>query len=633
MVYRFALLALAASALGDRLQPRHGYPEHGEEPAPTKTTELVTYTTTTVCPVTSTVTSKGTTYWQTHLTTSTLTVTECKGCGAGVVTVPGPVVTGVTTKLVEVTYTSLCPVTETVTGPGHTYLTTHTVTSNIVTQVPTTIYESVPGPEETKTAVDVVYTTLTSLCPVTKVTTIAGQERTVTYTTTSLIKTTLPTTIAETVTQPDHVATETDVEYKTITSLCPVTKTTTVGGKEYTTTYTTTSLIKTTVPKTVQETVQKPDHVATETDVEYKTITKVYPVTQTTTIGGKEYTTTYTTTKLVETKVPKTVQETVKESDSTVTATDVEYATVTKVYPVTQVTTIAGEVHTKTYTTTKLVKTAIHQTVQETVKQPDTEATQTEVQYATVTKVYPVTQVTTISGEVHTKTYTTTKLVKTAIYQTVDQTVKQPDTTATATDVEYKTITKVFPVTKVTTIGGQEQTITYKTTKVIETQVPVTVQQTVKQPDTTETATDVEYKTVTNVHAVTKVVTVGGEKQTVKYTTTKVVKIHEANTVYTTVTKPGATETETEVEYVTKKVGSPVTETVVVPGAGHTEVVYSTHTVKGEQSTVYVSQSLAPVYTSPPSSLASAVPTAAAQANGVPVVALVVGVAGIMAVL
>jgi hypothetical protein len=65
----FSLVALAASALAANV-PRWG--KGGE------TTTIVTYETTTVCPVTSTYTEKGTTYEVTKLTTSTITVTSCR---------------------------------------------------------------------------------------------------------------------------------------------------------------------------------------------------------------------------------------------------------------------------------------------------------------------------------------------------------------------------------------------------------------------------------------------------------------------------------------------------------------------------------------------------------------------------
>jgi hypothetical protein len=55
----------------------------------------------------------------------------------------------VTTSVI-VTYTTVCPVTETVTKPGHTYKTTYTTTSTVKTVVPTTIVVTQTGPAVTK---------------------------------------------------------------------------------------------------------------------------------------------------------------------------------------------------------------------------------------------------------------------------------------------------------------------------------------------------------------------------------------------------------------------------------------------------------------------------------------------------
>ncbi|KAH8895138.1 hypothetical protein GQ53DRAFT_78425 [Thozetella sp. PMI_491] len=129
-----SLLALAASALA--LEPanvaRWG---KGHE------TTVVTYETTTVCPVTITTTGKGTTYEITKWTTSTITVTSCPGgeCGGGVVTVPGPTVTEHTAVTEYTTITSLCPITETKTVGGSTVVVTWTSTVVVVTAVPTTV--------------------------------------------------------------------------------------------------------------------------------------------------------------------------------------------------------------------------------------------------------------------------------------------------------------------------------------------------------------------------------------------------------------------------------------------------------------------------------------------------------------
>ena len=272
-------------------------------------------------------------------------------------------------------------------------------------------------------------------------------------------------------------------------------------------------------------------------------------------------------------------------------------------------------------------------TVKQTYQQPDTTATETDVEYSTITSLCPVTQVTTIAGTVYTTTYTTTSLIKTVVPNTVQKTVKQPDTTATATDVEYSTITSLCPVTHVTTIAGTVYTTTYTTTSLNQTVVPKTVQQTVKQPDTTVYATDVEYSTITSLCPVTQIVTVGGETQTVTYTTTNIVVVPHVNTVLSTIKGPGYTETETEGEYVTQTQGQYVTNTIVVPGINATSYVYSTGTVVHTYpTTVAVSHTAVPPPPPPPSA-PSALPTAAAQTNSVPVIALMAGVVGLIAVL
>jgi hypothetical protein len=55
----------------------------------------------------------------------------------------------ITTKVI-VTYTTVCPVTETHTKPGHTYTTTFTTTSTVQTVVPTTIVITKTAPPVTK---------------------------------------------------------------------------------------------------------------------------------------------------------------------------------------------------------------------------------------------------------------------------------------------------------------------------------------------------------------------------------------------------------------------------------------------------------------------------------------------------
>lgn len=252
------LLAIATAALGYKPDGWDGW---WDDDSITKTT----YTTVTTCPITSTLTESGTqvslfplhnptnafrTYCITELTTSTITVTDCKDCPGQVTTVPGPIVTEGTTTLVEVTYETLCPTTETIIGPGTTYVTTATITSTIVTAIPTTIYATVAGPEVTVSATDVAYTTLTSLIPVTKVTTIGGDEVTITLTTTELIVTELPTTVVETVTGPGATETTVDVDLETKTSLYEVTRTLTHPGEEVTEIVETTSTTIVVAPTT-----------------------------------------------------------------------------------------------------------------------------------------------------------------------------------------------------------------------------------------------------------------------------------------------------------------------------------------------------------------------------------------------
>jgi hypothetical protein len=112
-----ALLALASFTVAQGLQA----PRWESEPPDTETTTLITYTTTTYCPVcqdasynvhragtnefkqvTSTKVESGTTSIYTDVSTSVYTVTSCVGGCGGVVTVPGP--TGVASTTTEVRF-------------------------------------------------------------------------------------------------------------------------------------------------------------------------------------------------------------------------------------------------------------------------------------------------------------------------------------------------------------------------------------------------------------------------------------------------------------------------------------------------------------------------------------------------
>jgi hypothetical protein len=89
--------------------------------------------------------------------------------------------------------------------------------------VPTTVVTTEIGPDVTETARAVEYTTITSLYPVTEREVIDGQVRTVTYTETSTIVTPVPTVITQTEVGPDVTTYQGEIEYFTVTTLYPVT--------------------------------------------------------------------------------------------------------------------------------------------------------------------------------------------------------------------------------------------------------------------------------------------------------------------------------------------------------------------------------------------------------------------------
>ncbi|KAK0113159.1 hypothetical protein ONS95_014858 [Cadophora gregata] len=159
-----------------------------------------------------------------------------------------------TTTEVYVTYTSLCPVTQTTTETGKVYTKTYTTTSTVVDHVPTTIVETVELPDSTAYTGVGVTSTITSLCPITETKTIAGDVVTATWTSTSLIYTVLPTKVdVYTTLAPTTKYIETYV-YQTSTSLCPVTETKTISGKPVEVIYTSTSLVVEKIPTTIYET-------------------------------------------------------------------------------------------------------------------------------------------------------------------------------------------------------------------------------------------------------------------------------------------------------------------------------------------------------------------------------------------
>ncbi|EXL61277.1 hypothetical protein FOCG_00456 [Fusarium oxysporum f. sp. radicis-lycopersici 26381] len=324
-------------------------------------------------------------------------------------------------KEVAVTYTTttVCPITYTHYKEGTTYCETKLITSTLVVAETKTVDVTVKEPDVTKHYTDVDYVTRTTVCPVTQTKTVAGEVITEVYTTTSVIYDVVKSTDYEHVKQPDVTKHETDIVYKTRTTVCPVTVTKTIAGEVVTQTYTTTSVIEEVVKSTDYEHVKQPDVTKHETDVVYRTRTTVCPVTVTKTIAGEVVTQTYTTTSVIEEVVKSTDYEHVKQPDVTKFETDVIYHTKTNVYPVTVTNTIAGEVITKVYTSTEYVVEKVHTTVYDQVKKPDVTKHETDVVYHTKYEVYPVTVTKTVEGEVITNVITSTSVIVEKVATTV----------------------------------------------------------------------------------------------------------------------------------------------------------------------------------------------------------------------
>jgi len=518
-----ALLALASFTIAQGLQA----PRWESEPPDTETTTLVTYTTTTYCPVTSTKVESGTTSIYTDVSTSVYTVTSCVGgCGGGVVTIPGPTGVASTTTEVIITYTTTCPVESTITAPGTTYTKTFTTTSVVRTAVPTTIYATVPGPDSTTTAQTEVFETITSLCPVTQTTYISGKLETITFTTTSLIYTHLETTVKDTVTRPPSTTTVATGVYQTITSLCTVTDTTTIDSKEVTVTYVSTSLIYTQIETHVESTVTQPPKTKTVATEVYQTITSLCPVTEVKTISGKEYTTTYTSTNYIVTHIPSTVEiVTSVPGGTTLVVTDVD-VTSTNIYPVTEVKTISGKEYTATYTSTNYIVTHIPSTVEIVTSVPGgTTLVGTDV-YVTSTNIYPVTEVSTISGVPVTKVFTSTIVTEVKVPTTIKEYTTTQATEYETTNV-YTTTTNLEAVHTTISAGS---TIVYTVTEknTIEVTSAYTITSNLAAP--TSEVTVYAPTTIANTVQETAIVTIPNVK-TVTLPTT-----YYANTTFTAYT-------------------------------------------------------------------------------------------------
>ncbi|KAH7170240.1 hypothetical protein EDB81DRAFT_156836 [Dactylonectria macrodidyma] len=368
MKFGASLLLLATSALalldprGDDYYGGDGYGGNGYGGDHEGTKTLTTYTTVTTCPVTSTYTKEGTTYCVTELTTSTIVVTDCKGC---VTTVQGPDVTKTEQEVEYTTYTTVCPVTETKYVEGKEVTVVYTTTSVVEEAIKSTVYDHVTYPGTTKTEVDVEYTTYTTVCPVTETKYVEGKEVTVVYTTTSVVEEAIKSTVYNEVTKPGATYTNVATDYSTYTTVCPVTETKTVEGEVVTVVYTTTSVVTEAIKTTVYDHVEQPDTTKTAVDVAYSTYTTVCPVTETKTVEGEVITVVYTTTSIVKEAVQTTIYEQVHGPDTTKTSVDVAYVTQTSLCPVTETKTVNGEVITKVYTSTEYIVQKVYKTINE----------------------------------------------------------------------------------------------------------------------------------------------------------------------------------------------------------------------------------------------------------------------------
>jgi hypothetical protein len=254
--------------------------------------------------------------------------------------VPGKPEYESTTVYVTSTSTSLCPVTTTIYEGGHTITKVYTSTSTIYTKVPTVIYQTVHKPDQTTHVVEQVTITSTSLCPVYETKTVGGGVVTNTYTSTSTFVTVIPKTDYLTTTLAPQTTNVVTYDYETHTSYCPVTLIETVAGKPVTVIHTSTSLIVEKVEKTIVKThvVETTEYLTSlvhETiktvETEYTTVEAGSTITIATTLKNTVLATDeYTVTKTLE---PPTTKATIYQPITLETSV-----------PVTQVVTLPSEV-------------------------------------------------------------------------------------------------------------------------------------------------------------------------------------------------------------------------------------------------------------------------------------------------
>ncbi|OLN93970.1 hypothetical protein CCHL11_03472 [Colletotrichum chlorophyti] len=417
MKFTTALLALAATAFATE---DHDH-DKGKDITKTIVTEVLT-TYTTVCPVTVTKHGPGTTHYEVVTTTST--VIE-KVPTKIIEVIPGPTKHLTKTDVHYTTYTKYIPITKTITGEGHTYVTTVTEVSKVVEKVPTKVWETVPGPTKVLTETDVEYTTYTKFIPITKTTTAEGQTHVVTETLTSTIVEKVHTKVYHTEKLPDVTKTQVDVHLTTLTTVIPHTKTVTQDGETIIKTFDETKTIVTKVPSKVWETVKLPDVTKTHHNEEVVTVTSVYPVTKTHVVDGETKVEVIEVTKTVVEKAQTTVDVYTTLLTTKHVYTDV-YETIVK--PETTYQTIEGE---STYWVTKTATKQVHVTHLNTV---------TEVIPVTKTKEVHVTVPVTVGGEEVVTQHSW-------VYVTVSGTVYATETRAPSTVIVPTTSAVTIPAT------------------------------------------------------------------------------------------------------------------------------------------------------------------------------------------
>ncbi|KAM0278073.1 hypothetical protein ACHAQH_005364 [Verticillium albo-atrum] len=243
----------------------------------------------------------------------------------------------------------------------------------------------------------------------------------------------------------------------------------------------------------------------------------------------------------------------------------------------------------------------------------------------TLTSLCPTTETINQHGTTYYNTYTTTDTIVTKVYTTLYETIKHPDVTHVEKATDYVTKKIEKPVTETKYLDGHTTVITHIETQVVTEHIPVTKVHEVPGPDATSIDKEVEYQTKTIEVPVYQTSVIDGKTILQTHYKTEIIKTHVPVTYIKTIQKPDVTKTAEEVIYTTVRNDKPVTVTHYEEGetvhVQPTEVVVPSPTTVSEPVVVPATTSL------------EVVPTAAAQANQAPVIAMVAGIAGAIALL